>query len=199
MYDKYIKKINDKFFIKRTFNNIEYDFGNYNTLEDAKNKIDQLEEDGWPICTKNIISYSNKKSLSEEEIDNNYQFDIKVGKAFKHGFLVLKRKECYELFPKISYENECEIILDGIESKARLNFVPRLVIDRKNEKLIKYLKKLSEIDPNQRKMVTLIKQNENSTVLEDNKKLIEENKKLKEKIQELTNQIEELYIFSKKK
>ncbi len=197
MYKKYIEKNNDKFLIKRTFDDIEYEFGYYNTFEDAKNKIDQLEEDGWPISTKNIINDPHKKTIPENE--NNYKFDIKVGKAFKHGFLVLKRKECYDLFPKISYENECEIILDGIESKARLNFVPRLVIDRKNEKLIKYLKKLSEIDPNQRKMVTLIKQNENSTVLEDNKKLIEENKKLKEKIQELTNQIEELYIFSKKK
>lgn len=198
MTEEYIFKNNDKYIIKRYFNNTEYQFGTYDSLEDAKNSLNELEKDGWPIKTNNMISSSNETKIPENVYKNNYNYDIKVGKAYKHGFLVLKRKDCYEFFPKISYENECDIILDGIKSKARLNFVPRLVIDRKNKKLIDYLKKMSEIDPDQRKIVTLIKQNTNNSIIEDNNYLIEENKKLKEKIQELTDKIDELYAFSKK-
>jgi len=195
MYNNYILKVKGQYIIKRSFNNIEYIFGKCNSYEEAIKMIDNLDKNGWPLNTKNIINHSeNEKIYNSEE---NFNFDIKVGKAYKHGFLVLKRLECYDLFPQLSYENGCDIILDGIKSKARLNFVPRLVIDKKNEELINHLKELNSIDPDQRRIVTLIKQKPHVNEENNYTELIEENKKLKDKIYKMEKMIEELYKFSK--
>lgn len=197
MNEEFIFKEGNKYIIKRCFNNIEYEFDICNSIIEANDKIEQLNKDGWPIKTKMIKNNDLKKEFLKKNEDK-YEFGFKIGKAYKHGFLVLTRTETYDLLPKLPYEEECDIFVDKIHSKARLNFVPRIIIDKKNQQLIKYLKELNKIDPDQRRTVTLIKKDNKNEEKINNKDLIEENKKLKEKIRELTYKIEELYTFSKK-
>ena len=76
---------------------------------------------------------SNKKLL----------FSVKVGKSYKNKGWALNREAAISLFPKISYEEECDIVLDGIPSKAKVNIVPRIFYN-KNEKIVNHLKNLAD-------------------------------------------------------
>ena len=58
------------------------------------------------------------------------------------------------LIPKIPYEKECTIFVEGIEIKGRLNIHTRLFYFT-NEKLSSYLEKLSSIDPKTQAKVDL--------------------------------------------
>ena len=48
-YDEYISEIGGKFSVDRVFNDKKYNFGVFNTYEEALDRIDYLEEEGWPI------------------------------------------------------------------------------------------------------------------------------------------------------
>ena len=82
-----------------------------------------------------------ENSLNNDELDiqDFYPLTVKVGKAYKHKFLVLTRDETIDFIPKLPYEDECEIVLDGIKSKVRLNLVPRIVIGINNKEILKHL------------------------------------------------------------
>ena len=203
MYENYIDLKDDKYIIKRIFNNKEYQFAVCDTLDETKLKIEELDKDGWPIPSNQIV---NETKLEHEDYlnpDNYYLFDIKVGKAYKHKFLVLTRYQTYELLPKMDYEDGCEIILDDIKANVKLNFVPRIVIRGDNEELLTYLEELSKIDPNQRKYVKLLKkENINPSkkfddIIKENTELKQENTELNDKINIIKNILNEIYEFIK--
>lgn len=77
------------------------------------------------------------------ESSKSLLFSVKVGKSYKNKGWALNRDSAVILIPKLSYEEECDIILDGIPSKARFNIVPRIFYN-KNENLKRHLKKLSD-------------------------------------------------------
>lgn len=81
--------------------------------------------------------------MSDLEITPSLLFSVKVGKSYKNKGWAINRESATMLFPKISYEDECDIIVDGIKSKAKLNIVPRIFYN-KNDNLINHLKQLSD-------------------------------------------------------
>ncbi len=184
--EKYIFLKRDKYSIIRTFANKKYCFGEFSSLTEAIEARNQLEYEGWPISSDKV----KIDDLSDEDYLN---FSFKVGKSYKHGFLVLTRHETEDLIPRLPYEKECDIILDGIRANIRLNVVLRLIVTKGNEEITEYLKELSENDPKQRAVVKfLLNQEENNPIKKDVKELWNENLDLKEKLEETNKQMEEI-------
>ena len=77
-----------------------------------------------------------------DNTDDRLFFSVKVGKSYKNRGWALSRESAVSLIPKISYEDECDVIIDGIPAKARLNIVPRIFYN-KNPDIVNHLKKLS--------------------------------------------------------
>lgn len=83
-------------------------------------------------------------------------FSPKVGKSYKnHGWSV-SRELSLDLIPKISYEDECDIIVDGIQSKARLNIQPRIFYNNDEIELIQHLKNLAKRDSDEKVTLELL-------------------------------------------
>lgn len=146
--EEYIKLNNEKYIVTRIFDNNKYVFGEFDTLEEAIEKRNELDYDGWPLNDKFLV----KKKIDEPHLD----FSFKIGTSYKHGFLVLTRDETEDLIPHLPYEDECDIIFDGIEATIKLNVLLRLNITSGNEELREHLKELSEIDPKKRANITLL-------------------------------------------
>lgn len=152
--------VEEKYIVTRTFDNDKYIFGKFDTLEDAIKKRDELEYDGWPL---------NDKFRVGDEIDEPHlDFSFKIGTSYKHGFLVLTRDETEDLIPHLPYEDECDVIFDGIKAKIKLNVLLRLSITSGNEELRGYLKELSDIDPNKRATISFLLNNEEDNPLSFN-------------------------------
>ena len=153
--EEYIVLDGEKYIVTRTFDNDKYIFGKFNTLEEAIKKRDELDYDGWPL---------DEEFLVNDEIDEPHlDFSFKIGTSYKHGFLVLTRDETEDLIPHLPYEDECDVIFDGIKAKIKLNVLLRLSITGGNDELREHLKELSEIDPKKRANITLLlnKEDEN--------------------------------------
>ena len=81
--EEYISKKEDKFIINRVFDGVKYSFGEFSSLEEAKSKVEWLERHGWPISVED---------LNNDESNNSFlNVSFKVGKSYKHGFMVLTR------------------------------------------------------------------------------------------------------------
>ena len=52
--EEYISEFEGKFSVDRIFNDKKYNFGIFNTYQEALDKVDYLEEEGWPI-SKDIV------------------------------------------------------------------------------------------------------------------------------------------------
>lgn len=85
----------------------------------------------------------------DSDLNDRLIFSVKVGKSYKNRGWSIIRDSTYDLIPKLEYEDSCDIIVDGIPTKAKLNLLPRIFYSQ-NEEVIGHLKKLNEIDPNQR-------------------------------------------------
>ena len=101
-------------------------------------------------------------------------FSVKVGKSYKNRGWSIIRDSTYELIPKLEYEDECDIIVDGIPTKAKFNILPRIFYDSSNNTLISHLKELNEIDPNKRVDVEFLLNNEVNKQDDELKKLVSE-------------------------
>lgn len=183
-------------------------------LEDFKDKI--------------IIKLILNKELNAEKIiktDKNFlSFQTKVGKSYKSHGWVIPRNKLEFLIPKTSYEQDCDLIIDDIPTKGRLNLVFRIFYKR-NLAMDKHLKELHAKNPS--KMIDIVlllnhnfnnqnenlilKQNEdninkkisNLIKLNDNLKievssLIEEKNKLSNQIKNQDQEIKTLKILMKK-
>ena len=154
--EEYIILDGDKFIVTRTFDNDKYVFGKFDTLEEAIKKRDELDYDGWPLNDKFLV-----RKIDEPHLN----FSFKIGTSYKHGFLVLTRDETEDLIPHLPYEEECDVIFDGIKAKIKLNVLLRLSITSGNEELREHLKELSEIDPNKRANISFLLNKEENNPL----------------------------------
>ena len=69
-----------------------------------------------------FIEYFNQENEFNKRIISNF----KVGKTFTSQGFAVKRKDILNILPKISYEDKCDFIVDGIKVNAHLNLTPRL-------------------------------------------------------------------------
>ena len=185
MNEDYISKKVEKFIITRIFDGVKYSFGEFSSLEDAKTRVEWLEGHGWPISVKDLTH--------DESNDPFLNVSFKVGKSYKHGFMVLTRHETEKLIPRLPYETECDIVLDDIKAKIKLNVLLRLIITSGNEELRDYLKQLSEEDPNQRANVKLLLNKEDANPIQfDIQKLLAEKSNLEKELEIAKKEIHRL-------
>ena len=90
----------------------------------------------------------------------------------------IKREFTYDLIPELPYETECDIILDGVTAKARLNIQPRLFYRNDQTELINHIKEL--LDENQEGRIEIeMLLNKSNDVSENSDDLYEEYNQLK--------------------
>lgn len=175
MNEEYISKKEDKFIINRVFNGVKYSFGEFSSFDEAKSKVEWLERQGWPIRVEDLNNNGSNDSF--------LNVSFKVGKSYKHGFMVLTRHETEDLIPHLPYETECDIVLDDVRAKIKLNVLLRLIITSGNEELRDYLKQLSEKDPNQRVNVKLLLNKEDENPIRFNiQELLDEKSNLEKEL-----------------
>ena len=117
--------------------------------------IVEFFEDGKMIELGNYMSFeealiAKSEYLNQKEDVDKLIFSVKVGKSFKNRGWSIIRDSTYDLIPKLEYEDNCDIIVDGIPTKAKLNLLPRIFYDSSNKKVIEHLKKLNECNPDKR-------------------------------------------------
>ena len=89
-----------------------------------------LEEFNNGIRTK-IGSYYSFNDVVEARIEKfgSYEekdrliFSVKIGKSYKNRGWAIIRDSTYDLIPKLPYEDNCDIIVDGIPTTAKLNLL----------------------------------------------------------------------------
>ena len=91
-----------------------------------------------------------------EDNQNKIIFSVKVGKSYKNRGWAIPRQSAIDLLPILPYEEECDIIVDGIHAKAHFNILPRIFYNKNEFELSDYLKKLSDEDPNDRVNLELL-------------------------------------------
>ena len=113
-----------------------------------------------------LIKLILNKELNTQKIvktnQKNFSFQTKVGKSYKsHGWTIPRNKLEF-LIPKTSYEEECDLIIDGIPTKGRLNILFRLFYKR-NLAMDNHLKEIHAKNPSKQiDIVLLLNHKENS-------------------------------------
>lgn len=79
-------------------------------------------------------------------LDDSIEFPVTVGKSYKNRGWAVKRDHLIRFIPKIPYEKECVILVNGRPITGKVNIHTRLFYF-KDELLSDYLEKLYEIDP----------------------------------------------------
>ena len=172
-YDEYIYLNADgKYYLKNEIDGVMRIFGVFNDPLDAIAERLECIKNNW--SSKSVpeseyfknefnapnLDYSNSLTtyLEDEDVfdDESFylSFPVTVGKSYKNKGWAVKRSYLDSFVPKIPYEKECTIFVEGIEIKGRLNIHTRLFYFT-NEKLSSYLEKLSSIDPKTQAKVDL--------------------------------------------
>lgn len=158
-----------------------------------KNNGEIKEEIGTYYSFKDVVAARDEKL---GDITNNIDklvFSVKIGKSYKNRGWSIIRDSTYDLFPKLPYEDDCDIIVDGIHTTGRLNLLPRIFYN-KNEEIVNHLENLANSDPNGRIDVELllnkdvniseseygVSYNESSNLKNENLELKNSNDELKE-------------------
>lgn len=184
--EEYILHDGEKYVVTRIFDNKKYIYGKFNSLEEAIKKRDEIDFQGWPLDDEFLDG-----RIDEPHLD----FSFKIGTSYKHGFLVLTRDETEELIPHLPYEEECDVIFDGIKATIKLNVLLRLSITRGNEELREHLKELSEIDPKKRAKISFLlnKEEDNPLNFNEQLKILELEKQLDEANKEISSLKDKCY------
>ena len=172
-YDEYIYLNADgKYYLKNEIDGVMRIFGVFNDPLDAIAERLECIKNNW--SSKSVpeseyfknefnapnLDYSNSLTtyLEDEDVfdDESFylSFPVTVGKSYKNKGWAVKRSYLDSFVPKVPYEKECTIFVEGIEIKGRLNIHTRLFYFT-NEKLSSYLEKLSSIDPKTQAKVDL--------------------------------------------
>lgn len=141
------------------------------------------KEIGTYYSFKDAVMARNEKFGDVGDKQDKLIFSVKVGKSYKNRGWSIIRDTTYDLIPKLPYEDDCDIIVDGIQTTARLNLLPRIFYT-KTENVVNHLKELAENDPEGRIDVQLILNKENP--FEESGIKIE---KLNNTIEDLNNEI----------
>lgn len=85
-----------------------------------------------------------EKTLSLD-VDDSIEFPVTVGKSYKNRGWAVKRDHLIRLVPKIPYEKECVILVNGRPITGKINIHTRLFYFQ-DDLLSDYLEKLYDID-----------------------------------------------------
>lgn len=133
-----------------------------------------------------------KNELNKREEIDKLVFSVKIGKSYKNRGWAIIRDSTYDLVPKLPYEDECDIIVDGIPTTARFNLLPRLFYN-KTEEVINHLENLAKTNPEGRIDVELLLNKENPLQNSDDVDNIDlELDKLKKEVYKLKTDNDEL-------
>ena len=80
------------------------------------------------------------------DVDDSIEFPVTVGKSYKNRGWAVKRDHLIRLVPKIPYEKECMILVNGRPITGKINIHTRLFYFQ-DDLLSDYLEKLHDIDP----------------------------------------------------
>lgn len=205
---KNIKEKNNMFIVYKEVDGEEHIFASCNTFVEALKTREQLEQEKWPIPTNNNtdVSNDNNNISINDNLDDDFNCEY-LDLAFtvtksSCDMISISRKQAEAFFPISPYEEICDIFVDNIHAKAKLNTVTRFRLTNQSSELINYLKKLYEIKPKKEAKVRLILNKEEqsfSNITVDSqdvsskiRKLELENKQYANKIKEYENQIDKL-------
>lgn len=205
---KNIKEKNNMFIVYKEVDGEEHIFASCNTFVEALKTREQLEQEKWPIPTNNNtdVSNDNDNISVNDNLDDDFNCEY-LDLAFtvtksSCAMISISRKQAEAFFPISPYEEICDIFVDNIHAKAKLNTVTRFRLTNQSSELINYLKKLYEIKPKKEAKVRLILNKEEqsfSNITVDSqdvsskiRKLELENKQYANKIKEYENQIDKL-------
>ncbi len=125
-----------------------------------KNENGVKEELGTYTSFKEAV-FAKKEKI--DDCSNKYNkliFSVKVGKSYKNRGWSIFRDSTYDLIPKLPYEDECDIIVDGIPTTAKFNLLPRIFYN-KTDDIVNHLENLAKKNPNSRINVELLLNKEN--------------------------------------
>lgn len=122
-------------------------------LEGIKNGV--KEELGRYYSFRDIVLAKNEIFGSNDDKSDRLIFSVKIGKSYKNRGWAIIRDSTYDLIPKLPYEDECDIIVDGIPTTARLNLLPRLFYN-KTDVVVNHLEDLAKTNPEGRIDVQLL-------------------------------------------
>lgn len=205
---KNIKEKNNMFIVYKEVDGEEHIFASCNTFVEALKTREQLEQEKWPIPTNNNtdVSNDNDNISVNDNLDDDFNCEY-LDLAFtvtksSCAMISISRKQAEAFFPISPYEEICDIFVDNIHAKAKLNTVTRFRLTNQSSELVNYLKKLYEIKPKKEAKVRLILNKEEqsfSNITVDSqdvsskiRKLELENKQYANKIKEYENQIDKL-------
>lgn len=175
-------------------------------LEKLENGVPK--ELGRYYSFKDVVAARNELFGNVDDKKDRLIFSVKIGKSYKNRGWALIRDSTYDLVPKLPYEDDCDIIVDGISTKGRLNLLPRIFYN-KTSNVVDHLENLAKVNPEGRINVELLlnKNSSDSSLqiesLNNNLHVLKkENSELKEDISELkqilTYMDEENNDYSKK-
>ena len=108
--EKYISKKNGKFSIDRIFNDKSYNFGVFNNYDDALERVEYLEEEGWPI------SLNDK---NDESVLDSYGRNISNLEKVDDKIIVFKYINNEKvIFGEFNSVNEAKQIRDNLIANA---------------------------------------------------------------------------------
>ena len=94
-------------------------------------------------------------------------FSVKLSHSISSKGWSLSRDSILPLIPKLPYETECDIIIDGIHAKARLNLSPRIFFNSSQKELIDYLNNLIEGENTERIEIEMLLNKKNNDEILD--------------------------------
>lgn len=112
-------------------------------------------------------------------------FSVKIGKSYKNKVWTLNRESLLPLLPYSSYEKSCDLLIDEMPAKGRLNLLGRIYINSNEKEVIDHLERLHNFNSEDRIELTLLlnkdpKEKTWNELYYENKILKDENTKLKE-------------------
>ena len=87
-----------------------------------------------------------EENTFSQKLEDSIEFPVTVGKSYKNRGWAIKRSHLKRFVPKIPYEKECVVLVNGRPISGKINIHTRLFYFQ-DDLLSDYLEKLYEIDP----------------------------------------------------
>lgn len=164
-YDEFIYLKNDaRYYLKNEIDGEKRIFGIFdNPLDAIAARLDCIRNN-WKLSYVSEEEYERNPNMSvtfglledelmEEpdetlstEVNDSIEFPVTVGKSYKNRGWAVKRDHLIRFVPKIPYEQECVILVNGRPVTGKINIHTRLFYFQ-DDLLSDHLEKLYEIDP----------------------------------------------------
>lgn len=101
--EEYIRLCNEKFIVTRTFNSTKYIFGKFDSLEEAIEKRNELDYEGWPLYTDCIVDEIDCSDIIKTDDEDYEVYDpLKVKIASNSNY----RRDIMDLVENIEFVEE---------------------------------------------------------------------------------------------